>query len=322
MAFSDMVSLTFNDKSFAKKMAPVLHEMVLPLLQKTIVDTVSQAVEGIKINVLDKMVESNNKLQETVAIQKSIITKQQTAIEDQKALIEKQEATIKQKLDVLSAKEETIRELECHNKYLTSEVDALKWGLDDLEQYGRRNSIRINNLKLVQSFDSFDNEYDFTQEVLNFINEIVLKGQPPLEMKDIERCHTIGKAKKSRSKQVIVKFARYHDKRRVFMSKPVLKNNKNKTFMTEDLTSANHAVIKSLLPLKKSNKIDSFWTRDGRIFVKLGARDNPIRIKPQENVETRLGIELPGEQDDAASLCDLADSANAVEGGHLYVAVD
>ena len=124
---------------------------------------------------------------------------------------------------MLSAKEETIRELECHNKYITSEVDALKWCLDYLEQYGRRNSIRINNLKLFQSFDSFDNEYDFTHEVLSFINKIVLKGQPKLEMKAIERCHTIGKAKKSRSKQVIVKFARYHDKRRVFMSKSALK---------------------------------------------------------------------------------------------------
>ena len=128
---------------------------------------------------------------------------------------------------MLSAKEETIRELECHNKYITSEVDALKWCLDYLD--GRRNSIRINNLKLFQSFDSFDNEYDFTHEVLSFINKIVLKGQPKLEMKAIERCHTIGKAKKSRSKQVIVKFARYHDKRRVFMSKSALKNNKNKT---------------------------------------------------------------------------------------------
>ena len=68
--------------------------------------------------------------------------------------------------------------------------------------------------------------------------------------------------------------------------------------------------------------LKSFWTGDGRIFVKLGAGDDLIRIKPQENVETMLGIELPDEQDDAASLSDLADSANAAEGGHLYVAVD
>ena len=40
--------------------------------------------------------------------------------------------------------------------------------------------------------------------------------------------------------------------------------------MIESLTSANHADIKSLLPLKKSNMIASFRTHDGRIFVKLG----------------------------------------------------
>ena len=54
------------------------------------------------------------------------------------------------------------------------------------------------------------------------------------------------------------------------MSKKLLTNHLNKTFMSEDLTAMKHEVIKSLLPLKKDGLIDSFWTRDGRIIMKKG----------------------------------------------------
>lgn len=283
LSFSDMIKMTFNDTTFAKNIAPVIHELISPLIQETIQATVSStvtaAINGMKESVIDQMIDSNAKLQETVSIQTKVI-------EDQKVIIKDQSKQ-------LDSKSETICELECEVKYLMSEVDKLKWGLDDLEQYGRRNSLRINNLQLERPFDKFGNEREFTRSVLNFLNRVILKGQGVLQESDIERCHTIGRPKKSRPKQVIVKFARYHDKRRVFLAKSSLKGNSYKTFITEDLTSANHSIIKSLLPLKKSEKIDSFWSRDGKIFVKMTKEGDVIRIKPNEDVEKKLNVELP-----------------------------
>ena len=52
----------------------------------------------------------------------------------------------------------------------------------------------------------------------------------------------------------------------------------------------NHSVIKSLLPLKKDGQINSFWTRDGRILVKKGKDDQPIRVSPSDNIHLRLGL--------------------------------
>ena len=98
-----------------------------------------------------------------------------------------------------------------------------------------------------------------------------------------------------------MKFSRYHDKRRVFSCKKILKNHPKKTFITEDLTSLNHSVIKSLLPLKKDGSIDSFWTRDGRIIVKNSKTENPVRIGPADNIKFSLGL-LPTENGDDAEV--------------------
>ena len=63
MAFSDMIKLTFNDAAFAKSMAPIMQDMLSPLIQDTISVAVSTATDNIKTKVLDKMVESNEELQ-------------------------------------------------------------------------------------------------------------------------------------------------------------------------------------------------------------------------------------------------------------------
>ena len=197
---------------------------------------------------------------------------------------------------MLDSNSNTIEELQCTVYYLTSEIDQLRLSHNELEQYGRRNSLRINNLKFDGSGGPPQNEEQLTRAVLHFLNSEVLKGDRKLDVPDIERCHYVGKPKKSGSKQVLVKFSRYHDKRRVFLSKKLLKNHLNGTFMTEDLTAMNHEVIKSLLPLKKDGLIDSFWTRDVRIIVKKGKEDDPKRISPSDNIRFVLG--LVNENDD------------------------
>ena len=128
-------------------------------------------------------------------------------------------------------------------------------------------------------------ERTLTLSVLDFLNSDVLKGEHILVERDIERCHFVGKPRTSRSQQILVKFARYHDKWKVYSSKKNLKNHPNKTFLTEDLTKMNHAVVKSLLPLKKAEKI---WTRDGRIIVEKDSNEDPVRISPADNINLKL----------------------------------
>ena len=145
-------------------------------------------------------------------------------------------------------------------------------------------------------------EQELTRCVVHFLNIQVLKGEDRVpDGRDIERCHFVSKPKSTRAQQILVKFSRYHDKWRVFSSKKSLKSHPNKTFIAEDLTSMNHSVINSLLPLKKDGFIDSFWTRDGRIIVKKSKTENPVRIDPADNIKFSLGL-VPTEDGDDAEI--------------------
>lgn len=284
VAFSDMIKLSFNDQSFRDSITPVLIEMTSPL----IIETVNVATADMK-SVVDDMIKSNQALQDTVK-------KQTQVINDQKLIIKEQKDVINEQKIMIDSNSNTVEELQCTIDLMTSELDQLRFSHNELEQYGRRNSLRINNLKFEGLSSPPRDEEQLADATLRFLNSVVLTGDQKLDLSDIERCHYVGKPKRSGTQQILVKFSRYRDKQRVFLSKKNLKNYPDKTFITEDLTAVNHSVIKSLLPLKKDGLINSFWTRDGRIIVKKGKDDQPIRVLPSDNIRLRLGlVSLPHE---------------------------
>ena len=97
---------------------------------------------------------------------------------------------------------------------------------------------------------------------------------------EIERAHPLG------TKQLIVKFKSYKTKAMVYKAKSSLKDNDYGIFMTEDLTKRNHGIIKDLLLLKKSEQIHSFWTMDGKIYVKLEDGSKPKQIRNKSELTT------------------------------------
>ena len=297
MSFSDMIKVTFNDKSFTDSIAPVLYDMISPLIQETIQTTVTAAINSLKTTCVDPIIEANSELRGLIESQHKTIAKQGKLIDDQKKIIVDQR-------ELIDSKSDSIEELQGEVSYLMTEMNALKLNFNELEQYGRRNSLRFVNMKLPEptTDNRDDRERDLTIFMVNFINKAVFKGLgQPLTERDIERCHTMGRPNKFGAKQVLVKFRRYHDKRRVFISKSSLKGNPNKSFIAEDLTSVNHSQVKNLLPLKKSTKIHSFWTSDGRIYAKKEEGSTPIRILPNDDVYNKLVIERQIQSDASES---------------------
>jgi hypothetical protein len=56
-------------------------------------------------------------------------------------------------------------------------------------------------------------------------------------------------------------------KRNLYEEEKPKKNNEDNIFITEDLTKFRQSIIKEL-NTKKTKKLNSFWTFDGRIFAK------------------------------------------------------
>ena len=131
------------------------------------------------------MLESNKKLQESVAEQTRVIEEQKKVISSQEHLISDQEKAIAGQASLLNSKSETIDQLEMQVECLMVELNSVKFDLNDLEQYGRRSSIRLNNYN--PSVNSTDEE-QLTKSVTHFLNESVLKGARSLQIRDKVSC--------------------------------------------------------------------------------------------------------------------------------------
>ena len=99
---------------------------------------------------------------------------------------------------------------------------------------------------------------------------------------DIDRCHPVG------PKQILVKFYKYHIKRLVYSAKAKLRNNPDKIFISEDLTRKNHAIVKTLQPLKKDGSINSFWTTNGKVMEKVIEDGKPMRLYHVDDIAAKL----------------------------------
>ena len=152
----------------------------------------------------------------------------------------------------MKAKDDELKDKDKIINKLQSEVESLRVQTDDLEQYGRRQSLRLYNVSLEGCADS-------EEAALKVFNDTM---KVKVSADEIERAHPLGQ------KQIIVEFKSYKTKAVVYKAKSSLKDNGDGIFMTEDLMKRNHAIIKQLLLLKKSDKIHSFWTVDGKKFHK------------------------------------------------------
>ena len=270
--FSDNLKMTLNDTTFSKSIAPVLSDMMAPLIQETIKSSVASAIESLKTSILQLILETNKKLQESV--------------NKQDIKIQQQQEKIKEQGRQLSVNKDIITELEAENRLLCSELASMKLNINNLEQYGRRNSLRFNNLTI----DTSHKEEDMIHGVVRFINDNMMSNGEKINDQDVERCHPIGRKIRGRTPQVIVKFSSYKTKTKMFANKTKLKGHSDRTFVTEDLTNLNHGVVKSLLELRKSRKINSFWTSNGKILVKKTQETSPVVINFMDDIPFKLNL--------------------------------
>ncbi|XP_071078610.1 uncharacterized protein [Haliotis cracherodii] len=131
---------------------------------------------------------------------------------------------------------------------------------DELEQYSRRNSVRITGLK--ETVDEVPEET--IQDILTIVH-------PKMSVQDIDRCHRVGKKMPGRNRAIIVKFVSYWDRNQVIMNRRKLRGQMNSVYINEDLTQRRSLLYESARELKKQGRFDGTWTFDGRIYT----RDQP-----------------------------------------------
>ena len=145
---SQLLLDAFKDPKFLSSITSLIHSMITPTIEKAI----ETAVEQIQMNVLDPLMESNNELKEIIESQNSTIAEQQASMADRSRLLE--------------AKTKSIFNFEHGVQNLELEAKSPKMASNDSEQYGRQNSIRISNFKVINKLT----ESELKTPIISFFN--------------------------------------------------------------------------------------------------------------------------------------------------------
>ena len=187
--------------------------------------------------------------------------------------------------------ERRLRELESKNLQLQLENTSLhqrmysaESAIDELEQYGRRNALRISN-----TWAEVDGESTDDMVVDLAINQLGID----LHQNDISRSHRVGPKRPGHPRPVLVKFSTYRARERVYRARGKLKNTLNNTYINEGLTKKRGSLAYSARQLKKSRRIQDTWSYDCRIFVK----NNADTVRVVSNIAELEDFANQGTQD-------------------------
>ena len=163
------------------------------------------------------------------------------------------------------------------------EILFLKDQIDSLEQYSRRNCLRISPVPEVPS--------ESTDDIVKTVAKTIGVTLPD---NAIDRSHRVGKVTAggvNRDRPILVKFTSYKYKEAMMKARrglnkidatkifpdsqwPALPARStarvHRLYINEDLTRTRAEVAARARQLKRDGKLDDTWTRDGIIFVKKG----------------------------------------------------
>ena len=147
---------------------------------------------------------------------------------------------------------------------MNKRIEELENKIDRQEQYSRRNCILIHGI-------AENKEENTDQQAIDFINENL---DIKIDEIDIDRSHRIGRYDKTKKKArpIIVKFARYNVRGRVFREKRKLKGT-GKT-ITESLTTKRIGQL-NMVNAREKYGFNNVWSYDGKILYKI---NNEVKV--------------------------------------------
>lgn len=209
---------------------------------------VSEVTEQLKTTLSEHVNASVKSMAQSVA---DIIS---SSLNDRMSSVEVENKQLRDQVTQLTAR---VQELEQH-KHSTAK------NFDNAEQYSRRSCLRISGVAETPE-----------ESVDGIVLDIAHDCEVDLKLEDIDRSHRLptrqaAAASNPKPADIIVKFVSYRSRAALLSCKSHLKNSvKYKgVYINEDLTRYRAGLLRSARLLVKSGKVQSAWSRDGRIFIK------------------------------------------------------
>ena len=114
--------------------------------------------------------------------------------------------------------------------------------------------------------------------------------------------------------QVIVRFLSYRVREKVYSAKKGLKGNPDNIFITENLTQYRTGLVKTLSELKFQGDIATYWTIDGRIYVKKSDSSRKKLIRNHDDIRDLVRYREANDRPESSNDVHSNEDANALDG--------
>ncbi len=209
-------------------------------------------------------------------LENSLVTTIKAKMESMEEKIAKQDSIIFDLQSQLKQKSDETERLKKDFDDLTDDNSEMVRKLNDLEQYTRRNSVRLFGIP-----ESTDKHENCDNIITNLARD---KLGVNLDVNEIDRSHRVGKKSNEPGKKprpIIVKLATYRSRQKLIRNRRKL----NGTGITikEDLTRTNQTLLEQV---SRTDKVLSSWTTDGRILVlmKLNGKETIRQVTKLEDL--------------------------------------
>uniref|UniRef100_A0A1A8F5H3 Uncharacterized protein n=1 Tax=Nothobranchius korthausae TaxID=1143690 RepID=A0A1A8F5H3_9TELE len=188
----------------------------------------------------------------------------------------------KQQKAILELVEE-IKDLRRQNEEKDKRIAMLEIRVSELEQYSRVNDVIVTGLETMhrtyarvtaaESRDSPEHELNsLEKQVIDFLGS---KGIN-IDSKDIEGCHPLPSKNKNQKPAIIIRLVNRKQKKELLKQGRKLKG--TNVYINEQLIKKNADIARQARLLRKQKKIQSTWTSNCKVFIKLNGSPEQAKI--------------------------------------------
>lgn len=178
---------------------------------------------------------------------------------------------------------EDIKELRRQSEEKDKKIAMLEGRLSDLEQYSRVNDVILTGLETKhQTYArvAASERGEPPEQELHFLEEQVAgffksKGIE-MDSKDIEGCHPLPRKNKNQIPAVIIRFVNSKQKKELLKQGRKLKG--TNVYLNKHLIKKNADIARQARILRTQKKIQSTWTSDCKIFIKLNGTPEQAKV--------------------------------------------
>lgn len=166
------------------------------------------------------------------------------------------------------------KRVEClENTDHTTEMQALKSGLHDLEWRSRRLNLEIHNVTPAEN-----------ENLMTKVNEVAQKLElPALEASDVVALHRMP-SKSDKVPGIIIRFAQQEKRDEWLRNKKKLARGQRSIYILENLTKQNKALLWITKEWAKQRSYQFVWHQNGKILVRRGVGERAAVVRCEDDL--------------------------------------